>query len=65
MSKASQLVETQAFAERLHLSPDELRYGTLTSIFKAQDSGADIGHARPQDACALHDAVAGRVQDGV
>lgn len=42
MPKASQLVETQSFAERLHLSPDELRYGTLTSIFKAQDSEADL-----------------------
>ena len=105
MSKASQLIETQAFAERLqlalkgigirpspslvanefnlrywgesitintarnwllgksiptqdklrvladwlHVSPDELRYGTLAPTFKAQDSGADMTVLNMQD----------------
>jgi hypothetical protein len=52
MSKASQLIETQAFAERLrwlHVSPDELRYGTLAPTFKAQDSGTDMSVLTMQD----------------
>ena len=105
MSKASQLIETQAFAERLrlalkgigirpspalvanefnlrywgksitantarnwllgksiptqdklrvladwlHVSPDELRYGTLAPSFKAQDSGAELAMLTMQD----------------
>ncbi len=105
MSKASQLIETQAFAERLrlalkgvgirpspslvanefnlrywgksimpnkarnwllgksiptqdklrvladwlHVSPDELRYGTLAPTFKAQDSGTDMTALTMQD----------------
>ena len=105
MSKASQLIETQAFAERLrlalkgigirsspslvanefnlrywgksitpntarnwllgksiptqdklrvladwlHVNPDELRYGTLTSAFKVQDSASDMAVLTMQD----------------
>ena len=105
MSKASQLIETQAFAERLrlalkgmgmrpspslvanefnlrywgksitantarnwllgksiptqdklrvladwlHVNPDELRYGTLTSAFKVQDSATDMAVLTMQD----------------
>ena len=36
-------------ADWLHVSPDELRYGTLTSNFKAQDSGADMQVLAMQD----------------
>ena len=32
----------RVLADWLHVSPDELRYGTLAPTFKAQDSGTDM-----------------------
>jgi transcriptional regulator with XRE-family HTH domain len=39
----------RVLADWLHVSPDELRYGTLTPTFKAQDSGADMSVLTMQD----------------
>src|SRR5665647_121168 len=39
----------RVLADWLHVSPDELRYGTLTPIFKAQDSGTDMSVLTMQD----------------
>jgi len=39
----------RVLADWLHVSPDELRYGTLAPSFKAQDSGTDMSVLTMQD----------------
>ena len=39
----------RVLADWLHVSPDELRYGTLAPTFKAQDSGTDMTVLNMQD----------------
>ena len=39
----------RVLADWLHVSPDELRYGTLAPTFKAQDSGTDMSVLNMQD----------------
>lgn len=39
----------RVLADWLHVSPDELRYGTLAPTFKAQDSGTDMSVLTMQD----------------
>jgi transcriptional regulator with XRE-family HTH domain len=39
----------RVLADWLHVSPDELRYGTLAPTFKAQDSGTDMTSMNMQD----------------
>lgn len=39
----------RVLADWLHVSPDELRYGTLASGFKAQDAGTALSVLTMQD----------------
>ena len=39
----------RVLADWLHVNPDELRYGTLTSAFKVQDSASDMAVLTMQD----------------
>ena len=39
----------RVLADWLHVSPDELRYGTLAPTFKAQDAGTDMSVLTMQD----------------
>jgi len=39
----------RVLADWLHVSPDELRYGTVAPTFKAQDSGTDMSVLTMQD----------------
>lgn len=39
----------RVLAEWLHVSPDELRFGTLAPTFKAQESGTDMSVLNMQD----------------
>ncbi len=39
----------RVLADWLHVSPDELRYGTLAPTFKGQDSGTDMPLLTMQD----------------
>jgi hypothetical protein len=39
----------RVLADWLHVSPDELRYGTLAPSFKTQDAGTDMSVLTMQD----------------
>ena len=55
----------RVLAEWLHVSADELRFGTLAPISKSQGSGADMTALTMQDRdmLAKYDLVGGRSQN--